>query len=484
VIGNPVRAIDTNLNSTQIVLAHASERQLPVLLVSTSEVYGKSTVLPFREDGDIVICSPDRARWAYACSKALDEFLALAYHREHDLPVVVGRLFNTVGPRQTGRYGMVVPTFVNQALAGSPITVFGSGHQQRCFCHVGDVVRGLADLMERDDLYGQVFNLGSTEEVSMLELSARIKTVTGSKSEVVLIPYHEAYGEGFDDPPRRVPDTSKITRTLGWRATATLDETLRSVIEHERNASESLRLDNPQPVAFLGSASSNGSSVKASAGSTGIEPCTNGTAATSHAGAVARLPVSNGAATIDHTGATVWLTGLPAAGKSTLAAALDRELTVRGRHACVLDGDVLRDGLSQDLGFSAADRAEQSRRVAHVASLLGKANLVAIVALVSPYLEDRRRAREIHDQLGLPFLEVWVDTPLAICERRDPKTLYARGRSGQLGGVTGLDAPYEDPAAPDLHVRGYEQEPAEVAKRIAELLVGEADWVPAEVSVT
>jgi adenylyl-sulfate kinase len=293
----------------------------------------------------------------------------------------------------------------------------------------------------------------------------RIKTVTRSKSEIVLIPYHEAYGEGFDDPPRRVPDTSKITRALGWRATASLDEILRAVIEHERGASGSSEPVDLQPVAPVRPATPNGSSAKASANSTG-------------------LPSTNGGRAAGHAGATVWLTGLPAAGKSTLAAALDRELTARGRPACVLDGDALRDGLSHDLGFSPADRAEQSRRAAHVASLISKANLVAIVALVSPYLEDRRRAREIHDQLGLPFFEVWVDTPLAICERRDPKTLYARGRAGKLGGVTGLEAPYEEPLAPDLHIAGYAQEPAEVAQRIVELLVGERAVVPTAVSVT
>jgi bifunctional enzyme CysN/CysC len=202
------------------------------------------------------------------------------------------------------------------------------------------------------------------------------------------------------------------------------------VIDHERSTSGSSEPEAPQPpaaphplVAPGRLATPNGGSANASARSTASLPNTNGGSATGRAGA------------------TVWLTGLPAAGKTTLAAALDRELTARGRPACVLDGDALRDGLSHDLGFSAADRAEQSRRVAHVASLIAKANLVAIVALVSPYLVDRRRAREIHDELGLPFIEVWVDTPLAICERRDPKTLYARGRAGTLGGVTGLDAP-------------------------------------------
>lgn len=187
---------------------------------------------------------------AYACSKALHEFLALAYHRERMLPTVVGRMLNTVGPRQTGRYGMVVPTFVRQALANEPITVFGSGEQQRCFCHVHDVVRALAELPLRGELYGEVLNIGSTEEVSMLELAERVKRTTGSESEIVLVPYSEAYEEGFEDMPRRVPDTSKIERALGWRATASLDEILSDVIAHElagqhaRSAGRTF----PQPV--------------------------------------------------------------------------------------------------------------------------------------------------------------------------------------------------------------------------------------------
>jgi UDP-glucose 4-epimerase len=233
IVDSPVRTIETNVHCTEIVLAQACKKRRPVFIASTSEVYGKSTDLPFREDGDIVMGATHRGRWAYACSKALDEFLALAYHRERMLPTVVGRMFNTVGPRQTGRYGMVVPTFVRQALANEPITVFGTGQQQRCFCHVNDVVRALALLLERDDLYGEVLNIGSTEEVSMLELAERVKEATHSDSEIVLVPYSEAYGEGFEDMLRRVPDTSKIERTLGWHATASLDQILSDVIEHE-----------------------------------------------------------------------------------------------------------------------------------------------------------------------------------------------------------------------------------------------------------
>jgi nucleoside-diphosphate-sugar epimerase len=233
IVDSPVRTIETNVHCTEIVLSQANKKRKPVFVASTSEVYGKSASLPFREGGDIVMGATTRGRWAYACSKALDEFLAIAYHRERGLPVVVGRLFNTVGPRQTGQYGMVVPTFVRQALAGQPITVFGSGEQRRCFCHVRDVTRLLADLAEREDLYGEVFNVGSTEEVSILELAERVKLATESSSDISLIPYTEAYGEGFEDMPRRVPDLSKVSGATGWEPTARLDEILADVIEHQ-----------------------------------------------------------------------------------------------------------------------------------------------------------------------------------------------------------------------------------------------------------
>jgi len=233
IVDSPVRTIETNVHCTEIVLAQANKKHTPVFVASTSEVYGKSSRLPFQEDGDIVMGATTRGRWAYACSKALDEFLGLAYFRERGLPTIVGRMFNTVGPRQTGRYGMVVPTFVRQALGGQPISVFGSGEQQRCFCHVSDVVRALADLAARDDLYGQVFNIGSTEEVSILELAARVKEATDSDSEIILVPYDEAYGEGFEDMPRRVPDLTKIRNAVGWQPTSCLDEILAEVIEHQ-----------------------------------------------------------------------------------------------------------------------------------------------------------------------------------------------------------------------------------------------------------
>ena len=203
-----------------------------MLVASTSEVYGLSTDVPFREDGNLVMGATTKGRWSYACSKAIDEFLALAYWREKKLPTTVVRLFNTVGPRQTGQYGMVIPTFVKQALASRPITVYGSGEQTRCFAFVGDVVKALVALMDRDDAVGEVFNVGSSEEVSINTLAERIRTLTSSESEIVHMPYSEAYEEGFEDMPRRVPDTSKIRSLIGFAPETTLDRILREVIAY------------------------------------------------------------------------------------------------------------------------------------------------------------------------------------------------------------------------------------------------------------
>jgi UDP-glucose 4-epimerase len=235
VVDSPVRTIETNVHCTEIVLAQANKKKKPVFLASTSEVYGKSNSIPFREDADILLGPTVRGRWAYACSKALDEYLALAYWKERKLPVVIGRLFNTVGPRQTGRYGMVVPSFVRQALAEQPITVYGDGTQRRCFCHVGDVVRALAGLIECDDAHGEVFNIGSTEEITILELAKRVRRAVGSISEIGLVPYEQAYEEGFEDMRRRVPDTQKVQRLLGWAPTRGLPEILADVVEHQRS---------------------------------------------------------------------------------------------------------------------------------------------------------------------------------------------------------------------------------------------------------
>ena len=236
IVESPSRAIETNIRCTELVLAHAVKKKKPVFIASTSEVYGKSHAVPFRESGDLVIGPTNLGRWSYACSKALDEFLALAYYAERGLPVIIGRLFNTVGPRQTGRYGMVVPTFARQAALDAPITVFGDGQQQRCFCHVKDVVRAIADLIERDDCYGEVFNIGSTEEVTILELAERVQELADSRSEIVTIPYDEAYTDGFEDVYRRVPDTRKLEQAIEWERLRDLDEILRDVLASTRRA--------------------------------------------------------------------------------------------------------------------------------------------------------------------------------------------------------------------------------------------------------
>jgi UDP-glucose 4-epimerase len=230
IVESPVRTIETNVRGTETVLALANKKKKKVLVASTSEVYGLSDKVPFREDGNLVMGATTKGRWSYACSKAIDEFLALAYWREKKLPTIVVRLFNTVGPRQTGQYGMVIPTFVKQALSGRPITVYGSGEQTRCFGFVGYVVRTLMALMEHPDAVGQVFNVGSSEEVSIKTLAERIRELTSSDSEIVYVPYDEAYEEGFEDMYRRVPDTSKVAALTGLTHDTTLDGILREVI--------------------------------------------------------------------------------------------------------------------------------------------------------------------------------------------------------------------------------------------------------------
>ena len=231
IVESPVRTIETNVHGTEVVLAHANKKKKKVLVASTSEVYGLSAEVPFREDGNLVMGATTKGRWSYACSKAIDEFLALAYWREKKLPTIIARLFNTVGPRQTGQYGMVIPTFCKQALSGRPITVFGDGKQSRCFCYVGDVVDALMKLMDHPNAVGEVFNVGSNEEISILDLANRVKELTASDSEIVLVPYDEAYEEGFEDMPRRVPDISKVNALIGFRPEKPLDGILQSVIE-------------------------------------------------------------------------------------------------------------------------------------------------------------------------------------------------------------------------------------------------------------
>lgn len=235
VVESPVRTIETNLRCTEVVLEHASKKRKPVLVASTSEVYGKSPALPFKEDGDLQMGPTNIGRWAYACSKAIDEFLAIAYWKERRVPTVVVRLFNTVGPRQTGRYGMVVPRFVQQALDGEPLTIYGDGRQSRCFCHVFDVSRALLDLALSERAYGEVYNVGGSEEITMRELARRVIALTGSLSNITYIPYEEIFRDGFQDMYRRIPDTTKVRELLGWRPSRSLENIIADVTEHYRS---------------------------------------------------------------------------------------------------------------------------------------------------------------------------------------------------------------------------------------------------------
>jgi UDP-glucose 4-epimerase len=235
IVQEPVRTIETNVHGTEVILRHAAKKKKLVFIASTSEVYGKSTAVPFREDADLVMGATTRHRWAYACSKALDEFLALAYWKERKLPVIVVRFFNTVGPRQTGQYGMVLPTFVRQALAAEPITVFGDGTQMRSFTYVGDVVGALLKLMVERRAIGEVFNIGNPEEVSIRGLAEQIKAETGSQSPIVTIPYDQAYEAGFEDMPRRVPDLTKIHNLIGYVPKVGLADIIKTVVADQRD---------------------------------------------------------------------------------------------------------------------------------------------------------------------------------------------------------------------------------------------------------
>jgi UDP-glucose 4-epimerase len=231
IVEQPVHTIETNVHGTEVVLKHASKKRKLVFIASTSEVYGKSVDVPFREDADLVLGPTEKHRWAYACSKLIDEFLALAYWKERRLPVVVVRLFNTVGPRQTGQYGMVLPNFVRQALAGEPITVFGDGTQSRSFTYVGDVVDALAKLAQEPRAVGHVFNIGNTEEITITALAERVRVLTASRSAIRYIPYDEAYETGFEDMPRRVPDITKIRQLIGFQPSVPLDAIIGRVVE-------------------------------------------------------------------------------------------------------------------------------------------------------------------------------------------------------------------------------------------------------------
>ena len=243
IIESPVRTIETNIKGTELVLECAAKKGKPVFIASSSEVYGKSQHAPFREDDDIVLGASSRSRWSYATSKLLDEFLALAYFKEKRVPAVIGRLFNTVGPRQTGRYGMVLPTFVRQALEGTPITVFGNGEQSRCFGYVEDVVEAIVRLMACDRAVGEVVNIGNTEEITVGELAQLVKDRARSSAEIQFIPYDEAYAPGFEDMMRRVPSVDKLLSLTGFRPTTTLTVIIDRVIGYMRNQNESGQQD-------------------------------------------------------------------------------------------------------------------------------------------------------------------------------------------------------------------------------------------------
>jgi UDP-glucose 4-epimerase len=234
IVEQPVYTIETNVHGTEVVLKHANKKKKLVVIASTSEVYGKSEDVPFREDSDLVMGPTPKHRWAYACSKAIDEFLALAYWKERKLPVIIVRFFNTVGPRQTGQYGMVIPNFVRQALAGEPITVFGDGTQSRSFTHVADVVGALIKLVNEPKAIGEVINIGNIQETTILALAERIRELSGSKSVIKFIPYDQAYESGFEDMPRRVPALAKVEGLIGYKPVHQLDAILTQVIDYFR----------------------------------------------------------------------------------------------------------------------------------------------------------------------------------------------------------------------------------------------------------
>jgi len=232
IVESPTHTMETNIRGTEVVLELAAKKKKRVLMTSTSEVYGKRNQVPFGEDDDLVLGPPDKGRWSYACSKAIDEFLAVAYWKEKRVPTVIARLFNVVGPRQTGRYGMVIPSLIKQALSGSDMTVYGDGTQSRCFTYISDAVSAVITLAEHPATNGEVYNIGSTEEISILTLARKIKELTSSKSRIVFVPYDQAYEQGFEDMMRRVPDLTKIHQLIGYAPTTTLDEILLNTIRY------------------------------------------------------------------------------------------------------------------------------------------------------------------------------------------------------------------------------------------------------------
>ncbi|MCG8403886.1 MAG: GDP-mannose 4,6-dehydratase [Phycisphaerales bacterium] len=239
IVDQPVHTIETNIHGTEVVLHACNHFQKPVFLASTSEVYGKSDKVPFSEDDDTTLGATRFSRWSYACSKAIDEFLGLAYHQQFDLPVIVARFFNTVGPRQTGRYGMVIPRFVERALKHEPLEIYGTGNQSRCFGYVGDVVKAVVDLMECPTAFGRVYNVGATEEITIGALADKIIEMTGSKSKKRYVSYEDAYGRPFDDMMRRVPSLDRIHAKIGYQPSLRLDDILREVIAEKRAVLES-----------------------------------------------------------------------------------------------------------------------------------------------------------------------------------------------------------------------------------------------------
>jgi len=234
IVERPVYTIETNIRGTEMVLELAAKKGKRVFIASTSEAYGKGSRVPFAEDDDCVLGPSIRPRWSYSCSKLIDEFLALAHHREGGLPTIIGRLFNTVGPRQTGSYGMVIPRLVESAIRGEPLTVHGDGQQTRCFCHVSDVIEAMTALMAEPQSHGRVFNIGSEEETTIEALAQIIVEVTGSKSRIEFIPHREVFGEDFEDLRRRVPDTSRIRALIGWSPKMSLRECIEDIVAHHR----------------------------------------------------------------------------------------------------------------------------------------------------------------------------------------------------------------------------------------------------------
>lgn len=235
IVESTVRTVETNIKGTETILHYAAKKKKRVLITSTSEVYGKTKKIPFSEDDDLVIGATNKGRWSYACSKAIDEFLAIAYWKEKQVPTVIARLFNTVGPRQSEQYGMVIPGLVDQALTGKPITVYGDGSQSRCFTHVNDAVSALVALIKHPLAVGEVYNVGSTNEITINQLAARIKVLTNSNAEIIHVPYEQAYKDGFEDMQRRVPNIEKIAQLTGYAPTYTLDQIINSVIEYRSN---------------------------------------------------------------------------------------------------------------------------------------------------------------------------------------------------------------------------------------------------------